>query len=271
MDWSTTAPPRDPKFPPINDTQGDVSVEVTSGAQAPPVKASAGALTHAAPCLSPGSTLHHNRTTPRSAGANQHSSLHVQSTGSLLKAAPLPAPRLPTPPHQDHSEERRRYEDRRKALFFTDREARRLYRDHVRAVSKAAGGVGVRRRHVMHRFGRLRTVPACCAACRSPARSPARALPQSWAALVVPRTPCAHPTAPAQVLERRNTLTGRLYRDDPTILAFDLLNELRCSSYEASRERRAAWAGGGGLSIASWQRVHAELLLRVRVGARDIA
>ncbi|PSC71493.1 mannan endo-1,4-beta-mannosidase [Micractinium conductrix] len=96
VDWSTTAPPRDPKFPPINDTQGDVSVE-------------------------------------------------------------------------DHSEERRRYEDRRKALFFTDREARRLYRDHVRAV-----------------------------------------------------------------LERRNTLTGRLYRDDPTILAFDLLNELRCSSYETA-------------------------------------
>lgn len=34
------------------------------------------------------------------------------------------------------------------------------------------------------------------------------------------------------VLERRNTVNGRAYKDDPTILGFDLLNELRCSSYE---------------------------------------
>lgn len=42
----------------------------------------------------------------------------------------------------------------------------------------------------------------------------------------------------AQVLERRSTVSGRAYKDDPTILGFDLLNELRCSSYEAR--------GGGG-------------------------
>lgn len=40
------------------------------------------------------------------------------------------------------------------------------------------------------------------------------------------------PPAP-QVLERRNTVSGRAYKDDPTILGFNLLNELRCSSYEA--------------------------------------
>ncbi|KAL4422049.1 hypothetical protein ABPG77_004865 [Micractinium sp. CCAP 211/92] len=34
------------------------------------------------------------------------------------------------------------------------------------------------------------------------------------------------------VLERRNTVSGRAYKDDPTILGFNLLNELRCSSYE---------------------------------------
>ncbi|KDD71982.1 hypothetical protein H632_c4058p0, partial [Helicosporidium sp. ATCC 50920] len=32
------------------------------------------------------------------------------------------------------------------------------------------------------------------------------------------------------VLLRRNAVTGRLYKDDPTILAFDLLNEPRCQT-----------------------------------------
>lgn len=41
------------------------------------------------------------------------------------------------------------------------------------------------------------------------------------------------------MLERRNTVNGRAYKDDPTILGFDLLNELRCSSYEARLGRRA--------------------------------
>ena len=42
--------------------------------------------------------------------------------------------------------------------------------------------------------------------------------------------------APAQVLLRRNSVTGRAYRDDPTLLAFNLINEPRCSGYEVRRE-----------------------------------
>ncbi|PRW56573.1 mannan endo-1,4-beta-mannosidase 2-like [Chlorella sorokiniana] len=34
------------------------------------------------------------------------------------------------------------------------------------------------------------------------------------------------------VLERRNTASGKLYRDDPAIMAFNLINEPRCSAYE---------------------------------------
>ncbi len=32
------------------------------------------------------------------------------------------------------------------------------------------------------------------------------------------------------MVHRRNTVTGRLYRDDPTIFAWDLINEPRCSA-----------------------------------------
>lgn len=43
---------------------------------------------------------------------------------------------------------------------------------------------------------------------------------------------------PAQILERVNTVSGKVYREDPTIMAFDLLNEPRCSvSYVSGRER----------------------------------
>ena len=41
-----------------------------------------------------------------------------------------------------------------------------------------------------------------------------------------------------QVLLRRNVYTGMLYKDDPTIMAYNLLNEHRCSGYEVSPPRQ---------------------------------
>lgn len=55
-------------------------------------------------------------------------------------------------------------------------------------------------------------------------------------------------------------MTGRLYRSDPTILAFDLINEPRCSAYEVGGARsgglpagrvRCRVAGVGGW-LAGW-------------------
>ena len=43
-----------------------------------------------------------------------------------------------------------------------------------------------------------------------------------------------------QVLERRNVYSGRLYREDPTILAFNLVNEPRCSTVEVL-QRSCRW------------------------------
>ena len=34
------------------------------------------------------------------------------------------------------------------------------------------------------------------------------------------------------ILGRRNSRTGQLYRDDPTILAWDLINEPRCETWK---------------------------------------
>ena len=46
---------------------------------------------------------------------------------------------------------------------------------------------------------------------------------------------CSHGTVHGvQVLLRRNVYTGMLYKDDPTIMAHNLLNEHRCSAYEVS-------------------------------------
>lgn len=36
------------------------------------------------------------------------------------------------------------------------------------------------------------------------------------------------------IIGRRNSRTGQLYRDDPTILAWDLINEPRCETWRAS-------------------------------------
>lgn len=35
------------------------------------------------------------------------------------------------------------------------------------------------------------------------------------------------------IIGRRNSRTGQLYRDDPTILAWDLINEPRCETWRA--------------------------------------
>ncbi len=34
------------------------------------------------------------------------------------------------------------------------------------------------------------------------------------------------------IIGRRNSRTGQLYRDDPTILAWDLINEPRCETWK---------------------------------------
>ena len=49
-----------------------------------------------------------------------------------------PHPRTPPllPPLQDYTPERKAYENRRKVSFFQDDSCRRMYRDHVRAVSE---------------------------------------------------------------------------------------------------------------------------------------
>lgn len=36
------------------------------------------------------------------------------------------------------------------------------------------------------------------------------------------------------IVQRRNSRTGQLYRDDPTILAWDLINEPRCETWRVS-------------------------------------
>lgn len=46
--------------------------------------------------------------------------------------------------------------------------------------------------------------------------------------------PCPAFRCRSQVLTRRNVYTGLEYRVDPTILGWNLINEPRCSSYEAS-------------------------------------
>lgn len=172
---------------------------------------------------------------------------HDNQRKALFYTAPLP----PTPPHttpyhhfamQDYSPDRLKYENQRKALFYTDAGSRRLYKDHVRAVSKAGGwgrgrvGVGVgwrrerRRPYKDHDSRCLLTCPqrrhrvlevTCydhlllCSTCLAPVPTLSPIACLLW-----------------QILERRNTITGRLYRSDPTIMAFDLLNEPRCSAYE---------------------------------------
>ena len=42
------------------------------------------------------------------------------------------------------------------------------------------------------------------------------------------------------IIGRRNSRTGQLYRDDPTILAWDLINEPRCETWRASGSTSAA-------------------------------
>lgn len=39
----------------------------------------------------------------------------------------------------------------------------------------------------------------------------------------------------AAIVGRTNTRTGALYRDDPTILAWDLINEPRCETWRVRR------------------------------------
>ena len=42
-------------------------------------------------------------------------------------------------------------------------------------------------------------------------------------------------------LTRRSTLTGRAYKDDPTIMAWGLLNEPRCETWKVLPHARACW------------------------------
>ena len=49
------------------------------------------------------------------------------------------------------------------------------------------------------------------------------------------------------ILTRRNTRNGLLYRDDPTILAWDLVNEPRCETWKVRRScPEAAWKSASG-------------------------
>lgn len=51
-----------------------------------------------------------------------------------------------------------------------------------------------------------------------------------------------------QIVNRRNTVTGRLYRDEPAILAWELANESRCESH------------GGVETLLAWVREMADLV-----------
>ena len=49
-----------------------------------------------------------------------------------------------------------------------------------------------------------------------------------------------------QLINRRNTLTGRLYRDEPAILAWELANEPRCETDDGKPIRMASLLCSGG-------------------------
>lgn len=142
------------------------------------------------------------------------------------------------------------------ALFFTDQGARRLYKDHVRAVSSACppAGPSVRGKgwHRARSRAGVHMQAGSGARCRQPSASGAlRAAPQRaaaplTAALAAARRLSCFLFALLQVLERRNSVTGRQYRSDPTILAYDLLNEPRCSAYEVRRRMRGEREAGRG-------------------------
>lgn len=52
------------------------------------------------------------------------------------------------------------------------------------------------------------------------------------------------------LLSRRNTVNGRPYRDDPTVMAWELANEPRCKS-GSTFDRQDGWDGG---TITAWAR-----------------
>ena len=96
-------PARDPQFPPIN-RLGDTSTEV----------------------LQLG--------TPSCGSSSAASQVHPTQLLLLLHLHPTspPSPHCP----QDYSPERLAYENRRKAAFYSDDTCRRMYKDHMRAVSE---------------------------------------------------------------------------------------------------------------------------------------
>ncbi len=72
-------------------------------------------------------------------------------------------------PTQDFDEERKDYETARHALFYTDENCKKMYKNHVKTI-----------------------------------------------------------------IERRNMVNGRLYKDDPTILGWSLINEPRCETWKVT-------------------------------------
>ena len=123
VDWSSTVPARDPKFPPANKVEGDVSVDVSWAPAWHP--AELGLVQPAALPLLPSKPF--------------HVPLPPRLLPPSMALPPSPNTHLPSPPSpllapQDYTPERRAYENRRKVSFFQDDSCRRMYRDHVRAV-----------------------------------------------------------------------------------------------------------------------------------------
>ena len=130
-----------------------------------------------------------------------------------LAAAIRALPACPSAP-QDFSKERLEYENKRKVLFYTDAGCRRMYKDHVLAVSAA------QRRGGQAQGGRVKRSGVVMGAGQAAARCTAPSIACHWPVRLSCLPFCRLPSLPwsPQVLERRNTVSGKLYRDDPTIM-----------------------------------------------------
>jgi len=128
---------------------------------------------------------------------------------------------------QVDNEAAKHYEVERHALFFNDTGAKELYQDYVRYI-------------VQVRFWSDLLILRAGADCQDTGN---RWTPPVDGAVGCVQQPFGYRDETASgptlcsadgcllLLQRRNSRTGQLYRDDPTILAWDLINEPRCETW----------------------------------------
>jgi hypothetical protein len=144
---------------------------------------------------------------------------------------------------QEYDQETKDYEVERHAVFWSDDGCKSLYKNHLRCVEYPARAAGAFT-YIGSAAALQRVLSVCC-------------------------LPTFHDRHPNRTLvERTNSISGRKYRDDATIFAWDLVNEPRCETWRVSVMTSAAFCTGTAAFAAHLNPADASGITRSQLARR---